>query len=164
VSVGLEVNNPAMRPAAPLSTPRQRVEAERGRRGLAAVVDGCALLLSNMSDDDPLDVDLVMVLGGEPAAVVLRDDVPEAQRYWLRVWAARGLLWAWDRHDPRGVEAVRRGLSDPAWRVREMCAKVVARHAVGDLWEAVAALRHDEIPRVRSAAHRALDSLTRHRA
>jgi hypothetical protein len=153
-----------MRPAAPLSTPRQRVEAECARRGRAAVVDGCALLLSNVSDDDPLDVDLVMVLGGEPAAVVLRDNLPEVQRYWLRVWAARGLLWAWDANQPRGIDAIRRGLSDPAWRVREMCAKVVARHAVGDLWEAVAALRDDEVPRVRSAADRALDSLTQHRA
>ena len=59
----------------------------------------------------------------------------EDQRYWLRVWAARGLLWAWD---DTAIEAVRSGLRDPAWRVREMCAKVIARHAVGDLLEAVA--------------------------
>jgi hypothetical protein len=42
-----------------------------------------------------------------------------------------------------------------------MCAKVIARHAVGDLLEAVAGRREDPVPRVRAAAIRAVDTLTR---
>jgi len=150
--------------AEPPSTPRRRVEAECARRGRAVVIDGCARLLSNTSECDAVDAGLVLVLGGEPAEVVLRDDLPEVQRYWLRVWAARGLLWAWDADAPVAIDAIRRGLRDPAWRVREMCAKVVARHVVGELWDAVTALRDDQVPRVRSAARRAVDSLAQHRA
>lgn len=42
-----------------------------------------------------------------------------------------------------------------------MCAKVIARHAVGDLLEAVAGIRDDPVPRVRAAAIRAVDNLMR---
>jgi hypothetical protein len=41
-----------------------------------------------------------------------------------------------------------------------MAAKVVARHLVGEATSAVAALRADPVPRVRSAAERALIRLT----
>lgn len=44
--------------------------------------------------------------------------------YWSRVWAARTLLYVWDDRHAADVVA---GLGDPAWRVREMCAKVAAR-------------------------------------
>jgi hypothetical protein len=78
-------------------------------------------------------------------------------RYWLRVWGTRGLLWAWDGN---AVDALHGALSDPAWRVREMAAKVVARHLVGDLLSAVAELRDDPVPRVQAAASRAVAVLT----
>jgi len=100
---------------------------------------------------------LIMALGGPPARDVLDRGPDSDQRYWLRVWAARGLLWAWD---DTGLEAVRRALDDPAWRVREMAAKVVARHLLGDLLTAVAELRADPRPRVRAAATRAVAVLT----
>ena len=45
-----------------------------------------------------------------------------------------------------------------------MCAKVVARHLVGDLLAAAVALRTDPVPRVRAAATRAVDRLTGHAA
>ena len=41
-----------------------------------------------------------------------------------------------------------------------MAAKVIARHRVGDALPAVTALRNDDVPRVRSAAERAIVALT----
>jgi hypothetical protein len=51
-------------------------------------------------------------------------------------------------------------MADEAWRVREMAAKVVARHRVGDAFAAVSRLRSDQVPRVRAAAERAVVTLT----
>jgi hypothetical protein len=48
------------------------------------------------------------------------------------------------------------GDGDEAWRVREMAAKVAARHLVGDCTEALVRLRDVGVPRVRAAADRAL--------
>jgi hypothetical protein len=76
---------------------------------------------------------------------------------WFRVWATRGLLWAWDG---TSVDALRGALLDDAWRVREMAAKAVARHLVGDLLTDVANLRQDPVARVRHAAERAVTRLT----
>jgi HEAT repeats len=74
--------------------------------------------------------------------------------YWPRVWAARSLLHEWD---PVAAGAVCAGLDDPHWRVREMCAKVAARHQVADCAGACARLASsDSVPRVRAAALRAL--------
>lgn len=133
-------------------SPRQSVERECARRGKDAVVAGCRALLRG----EDTDADLVAALGGPPArwAYTGTDAGPE---YWTRVWAARGLLWAW------GDEAypeLRAALTDEAWRVREMALKVVARHYLGDLIQPVAALRDDPVGRVAEAARRALVVLT----
>lgn len=49
------------------------------------------------------------------------------------------------------------GLGDEAWRVREMCAKIVARHELGAAAPECARLAgEDEVPRVRVASLRAL--------
>lgn len=77
--------------------------------------------------------------------------------YWFRVWALRGLLWAWD---PRATAQVCAATTDEAWRVREMAAKLVARHVVSEAFTAVANLRNDPIPRVRLAAERAVARLS----
>ncbi len=69
------------------------------------------------------------------------------QQYWLRVWAARALLYAWDDM-ARG--AVLGALADEAWRVREIAAKVVARRLLGEALAAVAELRQDEPDRARA--------------
>lgn len=74
-------------------------------------------------------------------------------RRWLRVWGARGLLWAWDES---ATSATGSALHDPAWRVREMAAKVAAKHRVGDVLDALEALRQDPNPRVRQAAERGI--------
>ena len=94
------------------------------------------------------------VFGDQHSPEWLDSDV---NQYWLRVWGARGLLWNWDA---RAVPAIRLALRDEAWRVREMAAKVIARHLVDELQPEVAELVHDEVPRVRTAASRALALLS----
>ncbi len=97
---------------------------------------------------------MVRALGGPHALDVTDEPV---NGYWLRVWATRGLLWAWD---DRATPAVCAALHDEAWRVREMAAKVVARHRVADALPVVAALHRDPVLRVRVAAQRALTAVT----
>jgi hypothetical protein len=135
-------------------TPQQSVEAECARRGKDAVVAGCIALLEGRPTDDSL----VLALGGPGAVQVLDGREGGREGYWPRVWAARGLLHAWD---DRAAGAIIIATADEAWRVREMAAKVIARHQVGDALDAVAGLRTDEIPRVRAAAERAVISLTK---
>lgn len=79
------------------------------------------------------------------------------QGHWPRIWAARGLLYVWE---DRAAPAIAAATADEAWRVREMAAKVIARHRVDDALEAVTGLRADPVPRVRAAADRALARLT----
>lgn len=133
------------------ATPRLAIEAECERRGKAALVAGCVALLKRRPADDAL----VLALGGRHAALVL-DSGPEAQ-YWLRVWAARGLLWAWDADATRAIIGA---CADEHWRVREMAAKVVARNSVDDAFEVVAGLTDDPVPRVAQAAARSVRVLT----
>jgi hypothetical protein len=93
-----------------------------------------------------------LVLGGAHANELLASGCPDDHRYWLRVWAARGLLWVW--HDS-ATTAVGTALTDDAWRVRETACKVIARHEVDELVRQVAALTTDPAPRVQRAARRA---------
>lgn len=134
------------------STPQQSIEAECVRRGEDALVSGCARLIAG----DYTDAGLIMALGG-PGASRLLDGQSHADEYWFRVWGIRGLLWAWD---DSAADAVNLALRDESWRVREMAAKVVARHRVGDALPTVAELRDDPVPRVRAAASRAVMLLT----
>ena len=130
--------------------PREAIRVECGRRGERELVAGCMALLRTQ----PVDDALVMALGGGPAAAVL--DGGPASGYWLRVWGARGLLWAWD---DAAVPALLEALGDAHWRVREMAAKVVARNRVGAAFEAVGPLCEDPVPRVAQAARRAIRTL-----
>lgn len=134
-------------------TPRQSIEAECRRRGKPALTSGCIDLLEGREVDDGL----VLALGGEPAEYVLEGHEGGKQGYWPRVWAARGLLHAWD---DRATAAIIRAAADDAWRVREMAAKVVARYRIDDALNAMVDLRNDKVPRVRSAAGRAVAALT----
>jgi hypothetical protein len=135
-------------------TPRQSIAAECQRRGKPAVVSGCIDLLQG---GHGVDDALVRALGGPPAQHVLGGHAGGKAGYWPRVWAARGLLHAWD---DRAAMAIIHATADDAWRVREMAAKVVAHHRIGDALTAVAELRNDQIPRVRAAAERAIVILT----
>ena len=130
-------------------TPRQSVRAECERRGRDAVIAGCIELLAGGAADD----DLILALGGPAAPYVLSGGEGGPAGYWPRVWAARGLLHEWAEVATPVIVAA---TSDEAWRVREMAAKVIARHKVGDAMESVVALRGDPVPRVRAAADRAV--------
>jgi hypothetical protein len=138
------------------TTPRHSIEAACAERGARAVVVACARLIGG-GDADPR---LLTVLGGPEAPRYL--DAPADQRYWLRVWGTRGLLWALGAKDappadePEIVAAVLEALADERWRVREQGAKVVARYRIDEAQPAIARLLDDEIPRVRYAAARAL--------
>jgi hypothetical protein len=135
-------------------TPRESIEAECARRGRDAVVAGCVALIEGAPAC--ADPGLLLALAG-PAARKFLDGGDHDDLYWLRVWGARGLLWAW-REGTTG--ALRVALGDGHWRVREMAAKVAARHLVGDVLDPLIALRDDPVPRVRAAAERAVAALT----
>lgn len=141
-------------PAIRQLTPRQSITAECQRQGKPAVISGCIDLLQGRHDVDDA---LVLALGGPPAQYVLGGREGGKAGYWPRVWAARGLLHAWDN---RATAAIIQATTDDAWRVREMAAKVIARHRIGDAFTAVAELRNDQVPRVRAAAERAIVILT----
>lgn len=133
-------------------TPQSSIQAEAERRGLDVVVGECLSLLGG--EEAPPSV--LQYLAG-PAAWPHIDDPDRVDAYWVRVWALRGLLWAWH---PRATDAVISCLGDESWRVREMAAKVAARHHLLDAVAALAERRHDRITRVRRAADRALARLT----
>jgi hypothetical protein len=133
-------------------TPRKSIEQECARRGKDAVVAGCMELLGG----GDADAELILALGGPPARWVVTGE-PPGPPYWLRVWATRGLLWAWDEV---ALESVAVALNDDAWRVREMALKVVARHRLEDTLLTVVDLQEDPAARVRAAASRALMRIT----
>ena len=131
------------------------MEAECTHRGKPSVVAGCIELLEGHGADD----DLVRALGGPHADLVLSGREGGRDGYWPRVWGCRGLLYAWD---PAAVPAVMRATADPAWRVREMAAKVVARQCPEEALSAIVVMMEDPVPRVRAAAERAVARLYRH--
>jgi len=96
-----------------------------------------------------------MALGGPPADWV-RTGGRAGPDYWLRVWAARGLLYAW--HGSARA-AVRSALTDEAWRVREMAVRVAAERGLSEERTLVESLCHDDSARVRAAAKKALGRL-----
>ncbi len=140
--------------------PRSRVLLLAARIGKEAVAAWCAELLSgSVPHDDPRRPSLKW-LGGRHAAGELKvGRVDErGQDYWPRVWAARGLLYVWR---PTAEPAVLAGLRDPAWRVREMCAKVARRQALHHAEPVLTHLLDDRVLRVRAAAEAALTEAAR---
>jgi hypothetical protein len=128
------------------TSPRDSIERECQRRGKDEVVSGCISLLGGKG----ADAELIYALGGPPASWVFTGEAPGPD-YWLRVWAARGLLWAWD---DAALACIVNALEDDAWRVREMALRVVAKHRLTDAATAVTALQDDPNSRVTSAASR----------
>src|SRR5205814_1867613 len=116
---------------------------------------------SILRGDEP-DPALLVVLGGSPAPRLLAGDSRADVDVWSRVWAARGLLWALDGATlDEAADVIVTALHDPAWRVREKAAQVVARHLVDVALPDVVALRHvDPVARVRAAADRSVHQLT----
>ena len=81
---------------------------------------------------DPTNYLFVRVLVLTGGGVSAESGIPTfrgKEGYWPRVWAARGLLHAWD---DRATAVIVQATADGAWRVREMAAKVIARHRVGE--------------------------------
>jgi len=134
-------------------TPRHSVERECAHRGEAGVVAACIVLLAG----GDVDRAFVFAIGGPAAESVLGPHPRQDQRYFLRAWAARALLYAWD---DSAQPAVLSALADESWRVREMAAKVVAKRKIGDALSIVAGMGTDPVPRVRAAAARATAILT----
>jgi HEAT repeat protein len=130
-------------------TPRQSIEFECRRRSEKQVVDDCVAILSRRRVDEAT----LVALAGPHALTVIGGGEGGVEGYWPRVWALRGLLYAWD---DSATGAVIAASNDSHWRVREMSAKVVARRRLEDAHDAMAALVDDEVPRVRAAAERAL--------
>lgn len=134
-------------------SPRQRAATKCARRGRLAVIRGCVDVLDGRDLDEELVVDLV----GAPAEYVLSGHEGGRDGRWPRVWAARGLLHEWD---DCAIPAVIRAVGDPAWRVREMALKVVARHCLEEALDVALASAHDPVERVRTASERAVTALT----
>jgi HEAT repeat protein len=136
-------------------SPADRIAALVAEIGPDEVVAWCADLLAGRVGPAAAERPPLTWLGGRHAVALLdREQVVDpTHAYWVRVWAARGLLHAYAPAAGRDVVAA---LADEAWRVRELAAKVVARWEVGEASDAVALLVTDDVPRVRAAAVRAI--------
>jgi HEAT repeats len=123
--------------------------------GIHAVIDMCLALLDGHTEYDLLPLPLSYLGGAHAVAKLDRGAnlVARGQDHWPRVWAARGLRHVWLPYAEPGVVAA---LSDPAWRVRELAAKVVTQRELGSAAEALMPLLTDGTPRVRVAAIRAI--------
>jgi HEAT repeat protein len=123
--------------------------------GDEVVARWCAdLLRGTVAHDDSALPSLAWV-GGAHALRELRvgHTAERRQDYWPRTWAARALLYTWVDDAAPAVEA---GLSDEAWRVRAMCAKVIYHREIGQAAELLELAASDPVARVRAAAVRAL--------
>ncbi len=139
------------------ATPRDRARAAAKSLGRAELTRWCADLLSGRATyGERAGPDPGWLAGRAVDGWGAPDHLDEATAYWPRVWAARTLLHVWDDAVVTDVVAA---LTDPAWRVREMCAKVCARWEVAPAADAVVALLGDEVPRVRVAALRVLGAV-----
>lgn len=133
-------------------TPKASVTAESARRGETEVATSCVDVLRG----GVLSIEFAEVLAG-PAGRAAILGLPGWREYWLRVWALRGLLYAWT---PEARCAVAVCLNDASWRVREMALRVVGRRELDDCLDVVLRLRHDPVARVRATAERTLMILT----
>jgi len=143
------------------ASPGDRARAAADALGDEALTRWCGgLLAGRTAYGDPGEPDPGWLGGqaartwGSPVRLVGSD-----HDYWARTWAARTLLYVWDE---RYVPDIVAGLQDPAWRVREMCAKVAVRWEVGEAADAAAALVNDATPRVRVAGLRVLAAVGEH--
>lgn len=140
--------------------PRQLLTEATARFGIHSVVDTCLALLEGGVDFDLLPVPAAFVSGVHAEVLVQRGDLATREHYyWPRVWGARGLRYAWLDYAGPGVV---QGLRDPAWRVREMSAKVIRDHRVPGCAGVLRGRLADESVRVRVAAVQALGVLGGH--
>ncbi|EWT06930.1 hypothetical protein N864_11940, partial [Intrasporangium chromatireducens Q5-1] len=136
------------------ATPGDRARAAGDALGDRDLVAWCAALLGRRARwGSPQWPDPGWLAGRTAHGWGAPERLTGERDYWARVWAARTLLYVWDESAMLDVVA---GLGDPAWRVREMCAKVCVRWAVDEAADGCARLLDDDTPRVRVAALRVL--------
>lgn len=126
-------------------TPKESVQAEVRRAGRREVAVRCMAILEGVRPDGRF----LYVLAGPASRPVLDGRSGGLEGYWPKVWALRGLRYAWDDAASAPVIAA---TSDESWRVREMAAKVIGARAIDDGLEALGSLVDDPVPRVRAAA------------
>jgi HEAT repeat protein len=146
---------PRQQPSDVYAHPRELIAEAVHDYGEHAVVDMCLALLDGHTDYGLLPIPLPYLGGAHAVAQLDRGQnlASRGQDYWPRVWAIRGLRYVWQPYAEPGVVAA---LPDPAWRVRELAAKVVAQRELGSGAEALVPMIADRTPRVRVAAIRAL--------
>jgi HEAT repeat protein len=127
------------------ASPGDRIALAIGQFGEASVADRATSLLGGNNEGE----EFLLWVGGRHAQGIL-DGAPAL--YWPEVWGARTLLYAWA---DSAASAVRVGLGNQAWRVREMCCRVTAAREL-EFGEALLALLTDDVARVRANAARAL--------
>ena len=130
-------------------SPRTSVTRHGALVGEVTLVDALIALL----EGEELTAELGEVLAGPASRPVLAGAAGGPSGYWARVWALRGLLYVFDASATSRVVAA---TTDPAWRVREMALKVIARHRLDEGLETAARCQGDDVARVRAAAARAL--------
>lgn len=131
-----------------------RLTAAVAKYGEREVVDRAVALVAGSNAGE----EFLLWVGGRHARGIL-DGAPPL--YWPEVWGARTLLHVWDDGAAdRGAAAIIASLADDAWRVREMCLRVVAERSL-DARGPATALLTDEVARVRAAAARAIGAVGR---
>jgi hypothetical protein len=126
-------------------SPAHRIAVAVERFGEKNVAERAASLLRGGNEGEQF----LLWVGGRHAQGVL-DGAPPL--YWPEVWGARALNYVWDESCESAVIA---GLSDRAWRVREMCARVCLGRKLGTS-QSLSPLLSDENERVRIAGARAI--------
>ncbi len=145
-----------LRPTAAVldGAPGDRAAAAAEALGREVLTGWCADLLAGRTQWGAADRPDIGWVGGRAASSWgAPDHLTDETDYWFQVWAARTLLHVWDDACAPDVVA---GLRHPAWRVREMCAKVAARWEVAAAADQCLVLLDDDTPRVRAAAVRVL--------
>jgi len=133
-------------PSVPIEeSPAVRIALAVETLGETEVVERSVALLGGLNAGE----EFLLTVGGKHAQGIL-DGAPPL--YWPELWGARALLHVWN---DSASYAVRAGLGNQAWRVREMCLRVIAERRLGHP-ELVAELLTDEVARVRASAARTL--------
>ncbi|HEU4948370.1 MAG TPA: HEAT repeat domain-containing protein [Kribbella sp.] len=139
----------------PRQHPREVIRSACAEHGEDAVIDwSVALLTGQVSPDEAYSSELmpklVWIAGPLVGGWSRLDPV---NYYWVRVWAARVFLYVW-RDDV--VDALLIATKDPAWRVREHVARIVAQRELGQVVDELLPMLEHELPRVRATAVRAI--------
>jgi hypothetical protein len=135
--------------------PSEIIRAACAEHGKDEVIDWCvALLTGEVRPEDAFGPELVSKLKWVAGPMVGGwSKLDPVNFYWVRVWAARAFLYVW-RDDV--VDALLVAADDPAWRVREHVARITAQRELGQLVDALLPMLDHELPRVRTAAVRAI--------